>query len=317
MDVAADDSIEAGLPRLLRKALLEAADEGAGLLHLQLDRPRERVVRQAERRSQGVPPSVHPKQPAVSDRTELREERRVAHHEIELVAVGDEQAPAVGGLVQGGQLEPDAAELHARELPCRVVVVARDVGDLGAALGKLEQATDDTVVLGRPVPAGLETPHVDDVADEVEAIALDLLEESREILGPAAGRAEVGVADPDRPEAGSHRRLRADRQGSALRPAFAAQVRCGSRERCANGDRVRCRRRRHLRRRRSDARTDSTTAVGRIEAPSDRGAIPRRSASRVRDATAKNTPRPAKGLGGRVPDESQVIASAIRRRRPR
>ena len=204
VDVAADHAVVAAFLRVADKGGLEVRDEVAGALDAELDGLRERVVRKPEEPPPAVVPLVDRKKQLVSHRTRDREEPRVAHHEIELVAMRDEQASAVGRLVHCLHRDLDAAEHKAAELTRRVVVVAGDVDDARPLVRHLEQAPQHGVVRVRPVPALLEAPHVDDVAHEIDLVGLDVLQEPRELLGLRAVRAEVAVADEECPESRLH-----------------------------------------------------------------------------------------------------------------
>ena len=194
----AHDAVHPALLRLGGEDLLELADEGAGLFDLELDGLAQRGVGHAEPPADDVVVAVDFEERFVRDRAEHGQPLGVLDDQVVLVAVGDEELLAVGGGVLGVGLDVDPAEGHVDELPRGVVVVAGGVDDLGAARGVLEDAADDVVVLGRPVPAGPEPPAVDDVADEVELLTADLLQEARQVLGPSALGAQVRVADPHR-----------------------------------------------------------------------------------------------------------------------
>jgi len=70
-----------------------------------------------------------------------------------------------------------------------LVVVAGDVGHLRAALGLGQDAADDVAVLLRPVELRLQGPAVDDVADQVQVLALVGFEEVGEERRLAGRRA--------------------------------------------------------------------------------------------------------------------------------
>src|SRR3546814_8273163 len=66
------------------------------------------------------------------------------------------------------------------------------------ALGALHDAADDRIVPLGTVKALLQSPAVDDVADQVEDIAVDVIEEIEQQPVVASSRAEVDVGNPDR-----------------------------------------------------------------------------------------------------------------------
>ncbi len=120
------------------------------------------------------------------------------HHRVELVAVEHHQPAAVGGVVERRAADLDAAEIEPGELAEHLVVIAGDIDDPRAALGALEDAPDDVVVRRGPVELLLQPPAVDDVADQVHRLAVDIVEEVDQHLGVAALGAEMDVGDPDR-----------------------------------------------------------------------------------------------------------------------
>ncbi len=110
----------------------------------------------------------------------------------------DEEAPAVGGNVLGLGADVDAAEGKAEEVAHRLVVVAGDVGDARALARLAQHLLHHVVVRLVPVPAALQLPAVDDVADEVEVRAVGVAQEVEEPVRLAARGAEVDVRDEDR-----------------------------------------------------------------------------------------------------------------------
>ena len=110
----------------------------------------------------------------------------------------DQQPAAVGGLVDRLAADLDPAEIEAVERLAHLVMVAGDIDDARATLRALENPPDDVIMLGRPEMPLLEPPAVDDVADEVKRLAIDMVEEIDQHCGVAAARAQVNVADPHR-----------------------------------------------------------------------------------------------------------------------
>src|SRR5690606_30832181 len=117
--------------------------------------------------------------------------------------------PPIGGFVERGPADFDPAEVEPGELPEHLVMVAGDIDDARAAPGALENPPDDIVVRRRPVELLLQPPAVDDVADEIERLAVGGIEEIDQQPSIAALGAEVDVADPDRAIAAALVRRRA------------------------------------------------------------------------------------------------------------
>jgi hypothetical protein len=82
-------------------------------------------------------------------------------------------------------------KFDAQEVAGGLVVVAGDVDHLDALAGHAQNLLHHVVVGLRPVPAALQLPAVDDVADQIEPVALDVADEVEQDLGLAASRAEV------------------------------------------------------------------------------------------------------------------------------
>ena len=77
----------------------------------------------------------------------------MAHDDVELVAVHDEIALAVGRDVHRVAHDLDAAEAQADELARELVVVARHEDHARAVAHLAQQLLDDVVVRLRPIPA--------------------------------------------------------------------------------------------------------------------------------------------------------------------
>ena len=145
---------------------------------------------------------------------------------VEEVAVRDPQPLAVGGDVQPLVDDVDAAEVVA-DVAARELVVVAGNEDHARALARLaQQLLDDVVVRLRPVPAAAQLPAVDDVADEVERLALGAAQEVEQRVRLAAGRAQVQVRDPEAAEAPIRQRCRG-RAGAGV--VVVADVRAGCR----------------------------------------------------------------------------------------
>ena len=141
----------------------------------------------------------------------------MAHHDVELVAVHDEKAPAVGGLDLGVAHDLDAAEAEADELTGEFVVVAGHEHHARAAPDLAQQLLDDVVVALRPVEAGAHAPAVDDVAHQIESIGVVVAKKIQDHLGLAPPRAQMKIGQKNRPiAAGGRRNLKLARAGHGV-----------------------------------------------------------------------------------------------------
>jgi hypothetical protein len=72
-------------------------------------------------------------------------------------------------------------------------VVAGDEHHPRAAPDFAQQFLDDVVVRLRPVPAGAQPPAVDDIADQVDRVGLDMAEHIQDEMRLAPARAQVQI----------------------------------------------------------------------------------------------------------------------------
>ena len=131
----------------------------------------------------------------------MRQPAGVVDDAVELVAVDDQIAPPVGRLVDRLAGHPHAAEMLAAEVSQPVVVIAGNIDDPHAALRQRQHLLHHVGVGLRPVPAAFQPPAVHDVADQIQRLAVHLVQEVAQQLRLAAPRAEVDVRDEGGPAA--------------------------------------------------------------------------------------------------------------------
>ncbi|MCY1240141.1 hypothetical protein D9M72_529740 [compost metagenome] len=107
---------------------------------------------------------------------------------------------AVGTLVHVALRHLDAAEVHAGKIAQELVVIAGDVDDAGALAGLAQKLLDDVVAVLRPVPAALQPPAVDDVADQHDRLRFVMPQEIEQEVRLGGLRPEMDVGDEQRPE---------------------------------------------------------------------------------------------------------------------
>ena len=197
VDVAADDAVGAQPSRLGDDGGLEAADVFDRLLDLVLEVGRQRPVAEPQLAADPVEGGVDGQRRRIGPVAGKGQPFGVPDHAVELVAVQDQQAAAVGGDVDGLVLDDDAPEAAEGEVAENLVVIAGDVDDAGPLAGLAQQFLDDVVVGLVPVPGALEAPAVEDVADQVEEVGIGLLEEIEKKLGIAAAGTQMDIRNPD------------------------------------------------------------------------------------------------------------------------
>ena len=117
----------------------------------------------------------------------------MAHDHVELVTVNDEIALAVSRGMNRPSLDLDAAEGQAEELAGEFIVIAGNEHHPRAATNLAQQFLDDVVMHLRPVPARAQPPAIDDVADQVDRVGLDVAQHVQNKMGLAAARAEMQI----------------------------------------------------------------------------------------------------------------------------
>ena len=122
----------------------------------------------------------------------------MAHDDVELVAVHDEIALAVGGGVDGLALDLDAAEGQAEELAGEFVMVAGNEHHAGAAAHLAQKLLHHVVVRLRPIPSRAQPPAVDDVADQVNRVRLDVPQHVENEMRLATARSQMQIREEQR-----------------------------------------------------------------------------------------------------------------------
>src|SRR5690348_11524093 len=174
MDMAADHAVDPALSRFAGQLPLERAYEIDRVLDLEFGPGRERPIGQAQPPARFVEMRVDEEREVVGPVAEEGEPFRMTHHDVEFVAMNDKVALAVGGRVNRPPLDLNAPEGQAEELTGELVMVAGHEHHPRAAPDLAQQFLDHVVVRLRPVPAGAEAPAVDDVADQIDGVSLDM-----------------------------------------------------------------------------------------------------------------------------------------------
>ncbi len=172
-------------------------DELHGVLHALLEMRGKRPVRQAKHAPNRIHQPVRLEQQHINAVAEEGEPASIEHDAVELIAMQHKQAAPVRGGVDVFADKLDAAEVEPGIVAERLVMVARHVDHARAALRPLEDGAHHVIVARRPVPALAQLPAVNDVADQIERLALGRLQEIEQQIGVAAGGAEMRVRDPD------------------------------------------------------------------------------------------------------------------------
>jgi hypothetical protein len=118
------------------------------------------------------------------------------------IAKQHQQAAAIGGFVDRRTPDFDAAEIQPGELAEHLVMIAGNIDDPRAAPGPFQYAPEDIIMAIRPEKPLLHPPAVDNIANQIEGIAIHMIEKIDQQIGVTAAGAEMDIGNPDRPISG-------------------------------------------------------------------------------------------------------------------
>ena len=193
VDVAADHPVNAAAAGFLGNGGFEILDELQSVFDFHLEKRRQAPVAKPHGPTGMVEPGVSGQQRAIGPIAQEGEPARVLNDPVELIAVCDQVTLAVGRLVDGVARHDHATEVHAAELARALVMIARHIDHLHAVPGHAQYLLHHIVMGLGPVPAGLQFPAIDDIAYEVEGVALQHLDEVEQQLGLTAARTQMHV----------------------------------------------------------------------------------------------------------------------------
>lgn len=117
---------------------------------------------------------------------------------VELMAVNDEVAFAIRSDVNGAFDQFDAAKVKAVKFFHELVVIAGDENDLGALAAFAKEFLDQDVVIVRPIPFAAQLPAVNEIADDVEVVALRIAEKVEQFVHLEMFHSEMQIRNPYR-----------------------------------------------------------------------------------------------------------------------
>ncbi len=112
--------------------------------------------------------------------------------------MGDQQPSPVGVRMNGFLQDLHIAERHVVKIPQQLIMIAGYIDHVHAMLGLAQDGSYDIVVRLRPEDPLLHFPDVDDVADQVEILAVDGIEEAQQMIGAAPAETQMDIGNPNR-----------------------------------------------------------------------------------------------------------------------
>jgi hypothetical protein len=111
--------------------------------------------------------------------------------------MGHQETAASGCFVNCMICNFNAREFQAFILTSGFIVIAGYIQNANTLASHLDETLDHLAVLGRPIPSRFQAPQIDDIADQIEGLTFDAIEESNQVAGLTAAAAKVDVADPN------------------------------------------------------------------------------------------------------------------------
>ncbi len=199
VDVAADHAVQPALAHGANQRILEVEDERNGSLDAVLGiTGKGPIAGAAQQAAQARERGVEAHQQVVADVADHCQPAVVARHLVELVAMQQQVAPAVGGDVDVLAPDFDVAEGNAVVFAHRLVVVAGDQHHALAVAGAAQDLLHHGVLRRGPMDAAIHRPEVDDVADQKQVLAFVVSQEVEQTVRLAAASAQMDVGNEDR-----------------------------------------------------------------------------------------------------------------------
>ena len=198
VDMAANDTVGLLVARHLRQGLFVLGHEFHRRLRLEFQERRQRPVTETHDPPQPVEIQVKIQNPVVKMRTKFFKQMIEVSQAVRLMAVDHQIFFPVSRRVNNFARNRHAAEAHPEKLLDEFIVVAGDVDHLGMLAAFAEQFLDERVVVLAPEPAELQLPSVNEIAHQIQVLAIHRAQKGEQFLDLRVARAEVDVGDPDR-----------------------------------------------------------------------------------------------------------------------
>ena len=119
----------------------------------------------------------------------------MTHDDVELISMDDQIALPVCAGMDGPFANVYAAKPERCEFAKEFIVIARYINDARALARAVEQMLNDPVAGRRPVPALLQLPPIDEIADQIDAVGLDRLQKIQQCARLGAAHTQMRIAD--------------------------------------------------------------------------------------------------------------------------
>lgn len=197
MNVAANDAGHPVLATELDQRRLVVGHVFHRRLGLEFDVRGKGPVAEPEYPPDAIDPDIQIQNPLVKRRPHPVEQPIELSHAVELMSVNHQILPPVGRDVNGSFHEPNGAEAEFRELLEEFIVIAGDDRDARLLAMLAKQFLDQDVVFLGPIPFPAQFPAVDEIAHDVEVLALGVAQEGEKFADLGMSGSQVNVRDPN------------------------------------------------------------------------------------------------------------------------
>jgi len=197
VDVTADDPLRILLARHRGQRAFVLGHELHRRLRLELQIRRQRPVTETQRPPQPVEVQIEIQDPVINVRTQFFEQMIEMRQPVRLMPVDHQVFFAICADMHHLARHRHTAETHADELLRKLIMIARDIDDLRLLAALAQQFLDQRVVIIPPKPAEPQLPAVDQIAHDIEILAIHHLQEIQQFLDATVTGAEVNVRNPD------------------------------------------------------------------------------------------------------------------------
>ncbi len=197
VNVTADHALHPALAAELDHRLFVISDVFYRRLGLQFDIRCERPVPESKTPTDPVHPDVHIQNAVVQGRADPVEEPVEVGQSVKLMAVQNEVPFAVGGRMHGPFDQSHRAETHAEKLFEKLIVVAGEKRYAGFLPVLAKQFLDEQIVFFRPKPFPAQLPAINEIADDIQMLALGFAEEIKQRSYLGMFHSQMNIRDPD------------------------------------------------------------------------------------------------------------------------
>src|SRR5207302_256654 len=197
VNVSAQDRVDVKLIGVADDRFLEFADEANCVFDALFRVGAERPVTETEPPSDKIDRRIEREQKLVSGIAQISEPLRILNDGVELMSVNHENAATISRDVNRVLLNRNVS-VSAAEGADELIVISGNVNHRHALARFAQDFLDHVVVLLRPIATAPQLPDIDQIANDVEFLAIVIAQKLKHRLGVARPCSEMKIGDPGR-----------------------------------------------------------------------------------------------------------------------